>query len=255
MTLVHKVGWRAASLMAQKLSTYHVRRLATLFAEQSRPRIERQSYDCPLCAYSGPMDPFFGANAMRFDAQCPQCESRERHRFLKLWMDEDSKAADLGDMLHFAPEPELIDVLRTRCKSYRTADITPGRADLVLNIEAIELPDESIDTVMANHVLEHVNDQRALAEIRRVLRPGGLAILTMPITASWEKSYENPTITDKAGRFRHFGQDDHLRYFGDDIRGRIHDAGFDLSLIIADGPSSAKHALIRGDTIFMASRR
>lgn len=254
MALAHKIGWRTACLLANKLSSYHVRRLAVLFAEQSRPNLERLSYDCPLCDYSGPLDPFFGATAIRFDAQCPRCGSRERHRFLKLWMDYDPRASKLGDMLHFAPEPELADVLLPRCKSYRTADITIGRADLVLNIEAIELPDESIDTVMANHVLEHVNDRKALSEIRRILRPGGLAILTIPITASWNKSYEDPAIKGKAGRFRHFGQDDHVRYFGDDIKSRIHDAGLDLDLIVADGPTSAKYALIRGDTIFLASR-
>lgn len=254
MTIIHRIAWRAASLMAEKLSTYHVQRLAALFAEQSRPKIERQSYDCPLCEYSGPLNPFFGSAAIRFDAHCPQCDSRERHRFLKLWMDGDPRGAKFGDMLHFAPDSELIDLLRARCRSYRTADITPGRADLVLNIEAIDLPDGSLDTVMANHVLEHVNDRKALAEIRRVLRPGGLAILTTPVTASWEESYENPAITGKAERFRHFGQEDHVRFFGNDIKSRIRDAGFNLDLIVADGPTSARYALIRGDTIFLASR-
>ncbi len=254
MAIIHKIGWHAASFMAERLSTYHMRRLAALFAERSRPKIERQSYDCPLCEYNGPMNPFFGSTAMRFDAQCPQCDSRERHRFLKFWMDEDPRGAKFGDMLHFAPEPELVDLLRTRSKSYRTADITPGRANLVLNIEAIDLPDKSIDTVMANHVLEHVNDSKALAEIRRILRPGGLAVLTIPITASWEESYENPAIKGNAERFRHFSQKDHVRYFGNDIKSRVYDAGLNLDLIVADGPTSAKYALIPGDTIFLASR-
>lgn len=45
---------------------------------------------------------------------------------------------------------------------------------LVLDAQAIPFPDASFDTVLAMHMLYHVPDRaRALAEIRRVLRPGG----------------------------------------------------------------------------------
>lgn len=44
----------------------------------------------------------------------------------------------------------------------------------VINAEAIPHPDASFDSVIANHMLYHVpNRDRALAEIKRVLRPGG----------------------------------------------------------------------------------
>lgn len=224
-------------------------------AEQGRPEIERQSYDCPVCGYHGPMNPFFGAKAMRFDAHCPQCNSRERHRFLKLWMDEDPRGAAFGDMVHFAPDAELVDLLRTRSRTYRTADITPGRADPVLDLEKIDLPDESVDTVMANHVLEHVDDRKALAELRRILRPGGLAILTTPVIASWDRSYEDPAIRTPAERFRHYAQEDHVRYFGRDIEDRIRATGLVLEMITADGARAARYALIPGDTIFLATRQ
>jgi SAM-dependent methyltransferase len=45
--------------------------------------------------------------------------------------------------------------------------------------EALPLPASSYDIALANHVLFHVADQRAaLAELRRVLRPGGRVVLT-----------------------------------------------------------------------------
>ena len=45
----------------------------------------------------------------------------------------------------------------------------------------IELKDEVADLVFSNSVLEHINDiDRVLQEIKRVLKPGGLLIATMP---------------------------------------------------------------------------
>ncbi len=45
----------------------------------------------------------------------------------------------------------------------------------VLDAQHIPLPDQALDAVIANHMLYHVPDRpRALAEVQRVLRPGGL---------------------------------------------------------------------------------
>jgi len=53
-------------------------------------------------------------------------------------------------------------------------DVAPVRADA----EALPFRDAAFDRVMANHMLYHVADQpRALAEMRRVLRPGGRIVL------------------------------------------------------------------------------
>lgn len=253
MGVIHKLGWSVARHLAKSMSPYHVRRMAALFAEHGRPANERQSYVCPNCGHEGPMEPFFGSGAMRFDAQCPKCHSRERHRFLRHWMEADPRGANFGSLLHFAPEPELQVALKDRSEIYRTADITPGRADLVLNMEDIDLPDGSVDTIMANHVLEHVDDSKALPEMYRILKPGGFAVLTVPVVTSWDTSYEDGSITDKTQRFIHFGQEDHVRYFGRDIENRIRAAGFDLDVITSDGATSAKYALIPGDTIYVAT--
>ncbi len=49
----------------------------------------------------------------------------------------------------------------------------------LLDAENIDCPDESFDLVIANHMLYHVDDlDRALGEIRRVLRPGGHLVAT-----------------------------------------------------------------------------
>jgi 2-polyprenyl-3-methyl-5-hydroxy-6-metoxy-1,4-benzoquinol methylase len=47
--------------------------------------------------------------------------------------------------------------------------------------EALELRDESFDVVVAGELLEHLRDpQRVVAEIRRVLRPGGTFVASVP---------------------------------------------------------------------------
>jgi ubiquinone/menaquinone biosynthesis C-methylase UbiE len=65
---------------------------------------------------------------------------------------------------------------------YVTGDlfVTPGAAHHVehaVDLEAINFPDGHFDVVIVLHVLEHVNDvHRALREMHRVLRPGGLCV-------------------------------------------------------------------------------
>lgn len=57
------------------------------------------------------------------------------------------------------------------------------------DIERLPLPDESLDIVMMAHVLEHIPDpSRALAELFRVLRPGGV-LITSITRRSWAGAY------------------------------------------------------------------
>jgi SAM-dependent methyltransferase len=98
-----------------------------------------------------------------------------------------------------------------------------------LDITEIDFPDESFDVVYCSHVLEHVpDDRKALAEIRRVLKPDGWAILLVPIDAA--ETIEDPSITDPGERLRLFGQGDHVRRYGPDYVERLHQAGFDVAV-------------------------
>ena len=65
----------------------------------------------------------------------------------------------------------------------------------VLDIEAIAVPDASYDCVVCSHVLEHVDDAKALCEIYRVLKPGGVALIMLPVIEGWATTYENPHVT------------------------------------------------------------
>lgn len=58
------------------------------------------------------------------------------------------------------------------------------------DLSAQEFPDASFDVVMMNHVIEHLPDpSEALAEIARILRPGGRLIGITPNAESWGHSH------------------------------------------------------------------
>jgi ubiquinone/menaquinone biosynthesis C-methylase UbiE len=77
-------------------------------------------------------------------------------------------------ILHFGPERCLERWFRPRFNGYKTADLSRSDVDLNLDIENIGLASESIDVTVCSHVLEHVDDRRALSELHRVLKASGM---------------------------------------------------------------------------------
>ena len=206
--------------------------------------------ECPICLYKG----YFRASdrPARFDVECPRCHSHERHRLLGLYL-RDQPAT--GDVVHLAPEPCIQGLLREKAASYRTADLFMPGCDLRLDLHAIDLRDQSVDLFICSHLLEHVDDRRALSELYRCTRPGGRVLIMVPIIEGWRQTYENPdALNDRASRTLHFGQFDHVRYYGADIRDRISAAGFTLEEFQASPQDCIRHGLLRGETVFVAHR-
>jgi SAM-dependent methyltransferase len=174
---------------------------------------------------------------------------------LKLWFDRNQDVvAHVADVLHFAPEYVVRSFLRAKFNGYKGADIKAGRAELMLNIEHIDLPDRCIDLIVCSHVLEHVDDRKALSEMFRVLRPKGLALMMTPIIEGWRETYENNAVRTPQERMLHFGQGDHVRYFGADLRQRIEAAGFRSDEFVAVEPDVSRYGLLRGETVFVGRR-
>lgn len=210
----------------------------------SSPRI------CPICGYEGPFQPF----KARAGVQCPRCESLERHRLLKLMFDRLDVLPKDCRLLHFAPEMAVTKFVRPLCREYVTADLMAKGVDLALDIENIDLEDCRFDALICSHVLEHVDDAAALRELYRILSHGGIAILAVPVVEGWDTTYEDPAITDEAGRLKHFGQKDHLRHYGRDFRQRVLAAGFELEEFVAEGADAAAYGLMPGARVFLARR-
>lgn len=134
-------------------------------------------------------------------------------------------------MLHFAPERGLSRWFGRHGVRVTTADLR-APADLQLDLCDIALPDGSWDVIVCNHVLEHVADwRRALAELRRVLRPSGLLVCSFPIDPRLETVYEDTGVTTAEGRVACFGQHDHLRVFGVDSVELLRGARFRVEVV------------------------
>ncbi len=220
------------------------RRAMDHFAALARGGRDRS---CPVCGYAGPFSPV----RAKPETWCPSCDSRPRHRLMKLWLDA-TPIAPAARVLHFAAEPWLADAIRPRVAEYVTADIN-DRYDLVLDITAMDQPDGRWDLLIANHVLEHVDDGAALAEIFRVLAPGGLAALMVPLVEGWPHTLELPDAGPEERALR-LTDPDHLRFYGRDFRDRLEAAGFEVSTFTATEPDVADHALQRGESVFLARK-
>lgn len=136
-------------------------------------------------------------------------------------------------VLHVAPERCLSERLRLLPDVKYTAGdkFTPGydypRGTMDLDITALPFGDDSFDLILCSHVLEHVPDDRtAMRELFRVLAPGGMAIVMVPIDLDRPVTDEDPTVTDPKERIRRFGQFDHVRQYGRDYTARLRTAGF-----------------------------
>jgi ubiquinone/menaquinone biosynthesis C-methylase UbiE len=105
-----------------------------------------------------------------------------------------------------------------------------------MDITDIQYPDNYFDAIICNHVLEHViDDYKAMTELHRVLKPGGWAVLQVPISLSLGKTYENPSVTTAREREEAFGQDDHVRIYAKDYVSRLERAGFTVNVFDWNG--------------------
>jgi SAM-dependent methyltransferase len=243
MKLSQKVSIAATNL-------YH--RYKYLFFPSTKLKVE-----CPYCGWRG-MEFLPNGTEARKNARCPKCGSLERHRlyylFLKKMIITDKKIK----VLHFAPEKILTGLLRSyKNIEYLSADIDPAKAMQKEDITGTSFPEATFDLIFCSHVLEHIpDDHKAISELRRILKPDGLAIVLVPIKDKYKgriinKTFEDFSITDPKEREKVFGQHDHVRIYGRDYKDRLEKAGFKVTVDkFAESLSSeivSRYALIPHD--------
>jgi SAM-dependent methyltransferase len=134
-------------------------------------------------------------------------------------------------LLHFAPEPALTSSFQQiPGLDYLSADLASPHAMVKADITNMVWPDASFDIIYCSHVLEHVPEDRpAMREMFRVLKPGGWAMLQVPIAK--HGTIEDPSITDPAERERLFWWHDYVRLYGLDIKERLAAADFEVEVV------------------------
>ena len=171
-------------------------------------------FECPMCDYQGPFARLCSFGGVRKHAVCPKCRGFERHRLQYLVMRDSLECLNCRNlrMLHFAPEDILRGIFSRRFPKYETADLFMDSVDHKVDIQELPFASGSYDFVFASHVLEHVrDDRRAIGEIRRILRPGGIAVLPVPIVC--DNTLEYPEANPfEAGHVRAPGADYFNKY-------------------------------------------
>ena len=193
---------------------------------------------CPCCDAS--YITFLPAGIVkRANAACPNCGSLERHRLLWLYL---KKQGDLFTkhlkLLHPAPEKLYYKIFSSLGNiAYYPTDLNPegygyGKKTLKMDITNITFDDNFFDAIICNHVLEHVpDDNKAMREMYRVLKPGCWAIINVPLDMSRDATFEDATINDAKKQLEVFGQPDHVRIYGRDYISRLQQAGFEVDVI------------------------
>lgn len=198
-------------------------------------------YQCPCCgwrlrAFTVRSGIFAGSDT----GYCPRCNAKARHRRLWLYLEQRTKlfGSPGTDLLEVAPWWSLSRRLR-RMRTLRHVglDLEPAHAgvSVVGNLVALPFRSGSFDALLCTHVLEHVgDDRRAIDELRRVLKPDGWAIVSVPIRLD-RPTHEDATVTDPEERRRLFGERGHVRFYGTDFRARLQSVGF---LVDEDAPGN-----------------
>lgn len=134
---------------------------------------------------------------------CPSCESRARHRQILDVLSEIGNPFDGRSVLACHANPVEMQAFLANATRVVNFDVRPlGYADLQMDIQSMDkVADESFDTFIAIHVLNHVeDDSKALKEICRVLKPNGVALITIPCR-------ENAVTAACSNLSEHYGQD------------------------------------------------
>lgn len=168
---------------------------------------------------------------------CPYCNSFDRERHLFMYFDRLSIWDKIkgARVLHFAPEPQLSRrIEQNQPVEYIKGDLFPANGSIrKTDITAIDFADNTFDLVLANHVMEHVPAYRkAMNEVCRVLKPGGVAILQAPFSKILEQNFEDDGINTSDLRLFFYAQRDHVRVFSEKVYlSSLEQAGFDLALV------------------------
>lgn len=212
--------------------------------ENENPEMKRY---CPVCnEFSTGFEPF--GVKKRSDVRCPRCKTFERYRLLYLYLiqetdffDKPNRVLDIGPLKGFSRVCQQASNLQ-----YTSIDRFSTRAIHFMDITRLGLPDNYFDYTICYHVLEHIpEDNLALSEIARVMKPDGQVFFQVPIDIHRENTSYDPT-TDEKDCERVYGQHDHIRIYGQDFQQALERGGFNVRRINYVGQFSGKERELMG---------
>lgn len=203
----------------------------------------------------------YGYGNQRNNVLSPSTLSLERHRLLWLYLkNETNFFSEEKKILHFAPEQAFYKRFKKmKNLDYVTTDLNSPLADVKADICNLPFKDNEFDVILCNHVLEHIpDDTKAMQELYRVLKVGGIGIFQIPQDLNRETTFEDHSITDKKERAKIFGQYDHVRIYGRDYFDKLRSIGFKVDEVDYTSKLSSeditRYCLAKGEIIPVVSK-
>ena len=200
----------------------------------------------------------YGYGTQRNNVLSPSTLSLERHRLLWLYLKNETRfftSKEKLKVLHFAPEQCFLKRFKNlKNTDYTTTDLLSPIADVKADICNLPFENDSFDVILCNHVLEHIpDDTKAMQELYRVMKPGGMGIFQIPQDLNRKITFEDDSITDKKERAKIFGQYDHVRIYGLDYFDKLRSIGFKVDEVDYTSKLSdedvKKYCLAKGEII------
>lgn len=216
-------------------------------------------FACPCCG--GHFREFLPRKESGANTACPRCSSSHRHRLIWLYLKDKTNLFNENlKVLHIAPEYAFQRIFKAMSNlDYVSADLSSPLAMVKMDITNITYEDNYFDVILCSHVLEHVmDDQKAMKEFWRVLKPSGWAILQVPIHSKLDKTFEDPKIVLPEERERMFGRYDHVRKYARDYKDRLEEAGFTVKVdnyAKELGNDISKRYILGGEQIYFCSKQ
>jgi SAM-dependent methyltransferase len=215
----------------------------------------RDKFQCSFCGYRG----YFVTARRGYihgPFRCPNCESRPRDRNIALFFQKNALSFDGKNILHIAPEWPLFRQLKAE-PGYVGGDIQKRRnANSIVDVTSINFEQNHFDFLICNHVLEHVqDDKKAMKECYRVLKKGGIAIFSVPLSGkseTWE-----PPVGMSVPEIEGIVGWDHKRYYGYDFADKLEKFGFKVEIFRITEAEAKRHGIGSGDIndeIFIAKK-
>jgi len=218
-------------------------------------------YTCPCCGWRLRAFTHGGVSfRIRPLGYCPRCHAKARHRRVWLFLEQRTNLfADSLRLLHVSPEYCFSRRLKKVSNlNYVGVDISdcPNIA-IKMDLMAAPLLSESFDAIICIHILEHIeDDRRALSELHRVLKPGGWAVISVPVRMD-QKTHEDSRIFSEEERERLFGETSHVRIYGHDFVDRLAQCGFQVELDLGknvDQKTRESYGLRDDENIFYCTK-
>ncbi|MCI9342258.1 MAG: methyltransferase domain-containing protein [Lachnospiraceae bacterium] len=178
-------------------------------------------------------------------SDCPYCYSVDKYRWLWHVLEHNTNLKQLknGKILHFAPEKPILSKIKKFIGTgveYITGDLAPGHAEHIVDMTDIQFANDQFDLIIACNVLEHIPDeQAAIRELKRVLKPNGVIVLMIPICFDMD-TFEDPSINSDEKRLRYYRQEDHVRLYGNDYVKQFEKYGLNIKNIKPEKYFSSK---------------